>query len=97
MTAKTTLVGSLVVQAVIVIVGLLVAFGVPLDAAQISAIITAAGFLGLLLALVLWASTVPRSEVVERLLGDEVIAGEANDLIPSGQAVRSLPEHAAAD
>ena len=52
---RTSFIGSLVSQAVVVVIGLLVAFGVPLTSEQIAAIITAAGFVGLILALVLWA------------------------------------------
>ena len=93
---RTSFIGSLVSQAVVVIIGLLVAFGVPLTSEQIAAIITAAGFVGIVLALVLWATTVDRREVVERLIGGEVVAGEANDMIPSGEVVREVePRHAA--
>ena len=89
---RTSFIGSLVSQAVVVIIGLLVAFGVPLTSEQIAAIITAAGFVGIILALVLWAQTVPREQVVERLIGDAVVAGEANDLVPSGAAVRNVTD-----
>ena len=90
--SKTSFIGSLVSQAVVVIIGLLVAFNVPLTSEQIAAIITAAGFVGIILALVLWAQTVPREQVVERLIGDAVVAGEANDLVPSGAAVRNVTD-----
>ena len=89
---RTSFVGSLVSQAVVVVIGLLVAFGVPLTSEQIAAIITAAGFVGIILALALWAQTVPREQVVERLIGDDVVAGEANDLVPSGAAVRNVTD-----
>ena len=89
---RTSFIGSLVSQAVVVIIGLLVAFGVPLTSEQIAAIITAAGFVGLILALVLWAQTVPREQIVERLIGDAVVAGEVNDLVPSGAAVRNVTD-----
>lgn len=89
---RTSFIGSLVSQAVVVIIGLLVAFGVPLTSEQIAAIITAAGFAGIILALVLWAQTVPREQVVERLIGDAVVAGEANDLVPTGAAVRNVTD-----
>ena len=85
---RTSFIGSLVSQAVVVIIGLLVAFGVPLTSEQIAAIITAAGFAGIILALVLWAQTAPREQVVERLIGDAVVA----DLVPSGAAVRNVTE-----
>ena len=89
---RTSFVGSLVSQAVVVIIGLLVAFGVPLTSEQIAAITTAAGFVGIILALVLWAQTVPREQVVERLIRGAVVAGEANDLVPSGAAVRNVTD-----
>ena len=89
---RNTLVGLLVSQGVAALIGLLVAFGVPLTSEQIAAIITAAGFVGIILALALWAQTVPREQVVERLIGDAVVAGEANDLVPSGAAVRNVTD-----
>ena len=85
---RNTLLGLLVTQGVSAIIGLLVAFGVDLTPEQMAAIMGAAGFIGVVLALVLWASTVDRREVVERLIGDHVVAGEANDLVPSGEVVR---------
>ena len=94
---RTSFIGSLVSQAVVVIIGLLVAFNVPLTSEQIAAIITAAGFVGIILALVLWATTVDRREVVERLIGGEVVAGEANDMIPSGEVVREVEPRRAAE
>ena len=94
---RTSFIGSLVSQAVVVIIGLLVAFGVPLTSEQIAAIITAAGFVGIILALVLWATTVDRREVVERLIGGEVVAGEANDIVPSGEVVREVEPRRAAE
>ena len=94
---RTSFIGSLVSQAVVVIIGLLVAFGVPLTSEQIAAIITAAGFIGIILALVLWATTVDRREVVERLIGGEVVAGEANDIVPSGEVVREVEPRRAAE
>ena len=78
------------------LIGLLVAFGVALTPEQMAAIMSAAGFLGIVLALVLWASTVDRREVVERLIGSEVVAGEANDMIPSGEVVREVDPRRAA-
>ena len=100
MMGRTSLVGALVSQGVVVIIGLLVAFGLPITSEQTAAIMAAAGFAGLILTLVIWASTVPSEEVVERLIGDAVVAGEANDLVPSGAEVRlagQSPEHAAVD
>ena len=73
------------------------AFGIDLTSEQMAAIMSAAGFLGIVLALVLWASTVDRREVVERLIGSEVVAGEANDMVPSGEVVREVAPRRAAE
>ena len=94
---RNTLIGLLISQGVAAIIGLLVAFGVDLTPEQMAAIMGAAGFVGIVLALVLWASTVDRREVVERLIGSEVVAGEANDMIPSGEVVREVKPRRAAD
>lgn len=85
---RNSLLGLLISQGVAAIIGLLVAFGINLTPEQMAAIMSAAGFIGVVLALVLWASTVDRREVVERLIGSEVVAGEANDMVPSGEVVR---------
>lgn len=90
MMTRNTLIGLLVSQGVAALIGLLVAFGVDLTPEQMAAIMSAAGFLGIVLALVLWATTVDRREVVERLIGSEVVAGEANDMVPTGATVREL-------
>ena len=98
MLTRNSLIGLLVSQGVAALIGLLVAFGVALTPEQMAAIMSAAGFLGIVLALVLWASTVDRREVVERLIGSDVVAGEANDMIPSGEVVRELePRRAKGD
>ena len=34
----------------------------------------------------------PREQIVERLIGDAVVAGEVNDLVPSGAAVRNVTD-----
>ena len=94
---RNTLLGLLVTQGVSAIIGLLVAFGVDLTPEQMAAIMGAAGFIGVVLALVLWASTVDRREVVERLIGSEVVAGEANDMVPSGEVVREVEPRRAAE
>lgn len=94
---RTTLIGLLVSQGVAALIGLLVAFGIDLTPEQMAAIMSAAGFLGIVLALVLWATTVDRREVVERLIGSEVVAGEANDIIPSGEVVREVEPRRAVD
>ena len=97
MMTRNSLIGLLVSQGVAALIGLLVAFGVDLTPEQMAAIMSAAGFLGVVLALVLWASTVDRREVVERLIGTEVVAGEANDIVPTGATVRELEPRRATD
>lgn len=94
---NTSLIVLLVSQVVAAIVGLLVAFGVNLSAEQMAAIMTAAGTIGGLVALALWATTVDRAKVVERLIGDHVVAGEANDLVPTGATVREVEPRRAAE
>ena len=94
---RNTLIGLLISQGVATLIGLLVAFGIDLTSEQMAAIMSAAGFLGIVLALVLWATTVDRREVVERLIGSEVVAGEANDMVPSGEVVREVAPRRAAE
>ena len=64
---------------------------------QIAAIVSATGFVGIVLTLVLWTTTVPRETVVEHLIGPDVVAGPANDLVPTGATVRELEPRRAAD
>lgn len=90
MIKQTSLIGMLITQGIVVIIGLLVAFGIDLTAEQMAAITTAGGFAGVIIALILWATTVDRSEVVERLIGEDVVAGEANDVVPTGEVVRAV-------
>lgn len=94
---NTTLVGGLVVQGVAAIVGLAASFGLDLTTEQMAAILSLAGFLGVVVSLILWATTVDRAEVVERLIGDQVVAGEANDRVPSGAEVRTIEPKRAID
>ena len=68
-----------------------------LTADQTAAIMTAAGFVGLIVTLILWVSTVPREQVLEYLTGDDVVAGPANDMIPTGAVVRSVEPRRAAE
>lgn len=50
----------------------------------------------LVVALVTRPQVTPNASVVERLIGTEVVAGEANDMIPSGEVVREVePRHSA--
>ena len=97
MMTRNSLIGLLISQGVAALIGLLVAFGIDLTPEQMAAIMSAAGFLGIVLALVLWASTVDRREVVERLIGSEVVAGEANDIMPTGATVREIDPRRAAE
>ena len=95
-TRDTLTIGALTVQGVIVLTGLLTAFGVPLTVDQLAAITSAAGFAGIVLTLWLRSRTVGREVVLEQLVGDTVVAGEANDMLPAGAQVRTVePRHAA--
>lgn len=95
MTSRASLVSALITQAVMVLISLAVAFGLHLTPEQIAAIAGAAGFAGLIATLVLWAYTVPREKVLEVLIGDTVVAGEANDQVLSGTDIRQMPKRAA--
>ena len=98
MTSRASLVSALITQAVMVLISLAVAFGLSLTPEQIAAIAGAAGFMGILATLVLWAYTVPREKVLEVLIGDTVVAGEANDQVLSGTDIRQVePKRAATD
>ena len=90
--SQKSYIGSLISYGVIVIVGLLTAFGLSLTAIQISAITMASAFIGILTTLYLWAKTVPKEKVLEVLIGDEVVAGPANDMAAEGDVVRQLQE-----
>ena len=72
------------------LIGLLVSQGV-------AAIVSATGFVGIVLTLVLWTTTVPRETVVEHLIGPDVVAGPANDLVPTGATVREVKPRRAAE
>lgn len=69
-------------------IALATAFGLPLSAEQQAAIL---GFVGAILALVAMTTTA-NIDVVERRVGASVKAGPANDLVPSGETVRSVEE-----
>lgn len=92
--SRVSVVSMIVTQGAAVAVGLAVAFGMELTADQTAAIMTAAGFVGLIVTLILWVSTVPRERVLEYLTGDDVVAGPANDQVPTGATVRTLPRRA---
>ena len=95
MTSRASLVSALITQAVMVLISLAVAFGLHLTPEQIAAIAGAAGFMGIVATLVLWAYTVPREKVLELLIGDTVVAGEANDQVLSGTDIIQVPKRAA--
>lgn len=94
MTRTGTLIGALTVSVAIVVTNLLVAFGVPLDVAQLAAINAAATLLGTLLVVALTVLSLPKDKVLEYLVGPNVVAGEANDMIDPGTEVRTLGRHA---
>ena len=79
-----------VTQLTTVVIGLLTAFGLDITAAQIGAIMLASSSAGSLLAFVLWMTTVSKKQVVEKLIGSTIVAGEANDMVPTGAVVRQI-------
>lgn len=75
------------------VLGVLAVFGLALSGEQIGAILTLVGTIGTALTFLVWATTVQKKKVVERLIGkSEVVAGPANDLVPEGTHVRDLEE-----
>lgn len=90
--SQKSYVGSLITYGVIVTLGLLAAFGLELSTMQVAAINMGAAFIGILVTLHLWAKTVPKEKVLEVLIGDEVVAGAANDMAQEGQVIRQLQE-----
>lgn len=87
---QPSVLGQLLTQAALVVIGLLTAFGLELTAVQIGAIVAAVGFLGLVLTFILWTTTVAKSTVVEKLVGREVVAGPANDMVEEGSHIRDV-------
>lgn len=86
-----SLLTALVAQGTSVLIALAVAFGLELTAPQIAALMGVASFVGVLATIVLWARTVPREQVLEHLVGEAaVVAGEANDIVPTGTLVRAV-------
>ena len=81
-------------QLVAATIALAVAFGLNLTADQVAAIMGLTSVVGMVATFVLWARTVDRAEVVEALIGEDVIAGEANDLVMTGEIVRAIPKRA---
>lgn len=90
MTSRTSYVSSLISYGFIVVIGLLTAFGVTISPVQISALTMLAAFVGILVTIALWAKTVPKSQVLEVLIGDEVVAGPANDMATEGEIIRQV-------
>lgn len=86
------LITLMVTQLASVVVGLVGEFsGAELTGGQIVAIMGAADFVGIVAALILWAVTVAKREVVEKLLSTgEVVAGQANEVVTEGQHIREL-------
>lgn len=77
------------------ILGCLVAFGVPVTGDQVEAILNLVGILapvvGALIGAAIARNKVTRNtHVLERLDGDRVVAGDANEVVASGQEVRKI-------
>lgn len=87
---QSSLITLFITQFMSATIGLAVAFGLDLTPEQMAAIMTAAGVVGGIIGFILWARTVDRAQVVERLIGDHVVAGEANDMVPTGAEVRTI-------
>ena len=98
MSGKQSFIGSLISYGALVLIGVATAFGVNLSTVQIAALTMLAAFIGILVTIALWAKTVPKEQVLERLIGDEVVAGPANDIVPAGDIIRHVePQRAAPD
>ena len=94
MLKTSSVVTGILSQLVAAVVALAVAFGLSLTADQVAAIMGLTSVVGMVATFVLWARTVDRAQVVEALIGEDVIAGEANDLVMAGETVRSIPKRA---
>ena len=90
--SQKSYVGSLISYGVIVAISVATAFGLELSTIQIAALTMLAAFIGILTTLYLWAKTVPKEKVLEVLIGDEVVAGPANDMAAEGDVIRQLQE-----
>ena len=98
MSGKQSFIGSLISYGALVLIGVATAFGVNLSTVQIAALTMLAAFIGILVTIALWAKTVPKDQVLEVLIGDEVVAGPANDIVPAGDIIRQVePQRAAPD
>ena len=96
MTGKTSYISALISAGVTAILGLLTAFGLELTTVQLAAILSATGFVSIIVTVVLWAQTVPKDKVLEVLIGDEVVAGPANDMAIEGEIIRQVEPRRAA-
>lgn len=78
------------------IVGLIVAFwpGALTDTQSDALLTLVAVVAPLLVAALARGKVTPNSRVLERLDGDDVVAGPANDQVPTGATVRTLPRRA---
>lgn len=90
MTGKTSYISALISAGVTALLGLLTAFGLELNTVQLAAILSATGFISIVVTVVLWAKTVPKAKVLEVLIGDEVVAGPANDMAVEGEIIRQV-------
>lgn len=97
MLKTSSVVTGILSQLVAAVVALAVAFGLSLTADQVAAIMGLTSVIGMIATFVLWARTVDRAQVVEALIGEDVIAGEANDLVTTGEIVRAIPKRALTD
>ena len=70
--------------------GLAVLFGAPLSPEQVGGCVTFAGAAMALVTVIQRSKVTPNSAVAERVDGDHVIAGEANDRVPEGDVVREV-------
>ena len=96
MASRTSYISALISAGVTAILGLLTAFGLELTTVQLAAILSAAGFVSIIVTVVLWAQTVPKEKVLEVLIGDEVVAGPANDMAAEGEIIRQVEPRRAA-
>lgn len=77
------------------VVGLLVAFGVPLTDEQQTAILAVvAAVAPLAVGLVARQLVTPNGKVVEYVVGSTVVAGQANERVDAGESIRQLDDSA---
>lgn len=77
-------------EILLALLALLIVFGVPITTEQAGAIIGFFSAVGIALVFYLRARSVNKDEVVEQLIQGEVVAGPANDIVPTGQVVREV-------